>query len=191
MIERTPPRDKHRMELDHESERLANALIAYDEELRSGAWPSILTDSVADKLSPESCRKFFETAECIRHLHVERVSQTWIRESERSAPTDALLSPQHLGRFKIIRQLGKGGHGVVLLAYDPRLDREVSIKLPRVDVSLANDSAECFVREARAIAAMSHPNIIEVYEICNLGPVYFIVQAYCEGPSLKEWFNDK
>jgi WD40 repeat protein len=191
MTELPPRNDEQRIALERQSELLADSLIAYDEELRLGVCPSMLTGRLAEKLSPESLKQFNEAAECIRLLHVERISRTWTSKNAAPASADAVLSPQQLGRFRIIRELGKGGHGIVLLAYDPRLDREVSIKLPRTNVSLPNESAESFVREARSIAAMSHPNIIEVHEVCELGPVYFIVQAYCDGPSLKEWLHEQ
>src|SRR5262249_29073974 len=69
-----------------------------------------------------------------------------------------------LGRFQIRRELGRGGFGVVFLAYDPRLDREVALKVPRADTLISPELRERFQREARAAAGLDHPNLVAVYE---------------------------
>jgi serine/threonine protein kinase/tetratricopeptide (TPR) repeat protein len=89
-----------------------------------------------------------------------------------------------LGAYKILNKLGEGGMGEVYRAHDPRLGREVAIKiLPR---ALAGDSArlERFSREARAIAALNHPNIIVIYSTEEADGVPFFTMELVEGRTL-------
>jgi serine/threonine protein kinase len=86
-----------------------------------------------------------------------------------------------LGRFPVRRALGRGAFGVVYLAYDPRLGREVALKVPRADVLWTPELRRRFVGEARAAAALDHPNLAEVYEPGEVGPDCLIASAYCPG----------
>src|ERR1700676_3369681 len=86
-----------------------------------------------------------------------------------------LASGTHLGPYEILSLIGKGGMGEVYKARDTRLDRIVAIK-----TSAAQFSAR-FEREARAIAAVNHPNICQLY---NVGPDYLVME-YVEGAQLK------
>src|SRR5439155_14176914 len=96
-----------------------------------------------------------------------------------------------LGRFQIRRELGRGGYGLVYLAYDPRLGREVALKVPRADALVTPSLRERFVREARAAAALDHPNIVPVHEAGAIGPICYITYAYCSGPTLAAWLRDR
>jgi WD40 repeat protein/tRNA A-37 threonylcarbamoyl transferase component Bud32 len=96
-----------------------------------------------------------------------------------------------LGRFQIRRQLGQGGFGMVLLAYDPLLQRQVAIKVPRADALVTAELRERFHREARAASALDHPNLVAVYEVGAVGPVCFIVTAYCPGTTLAVWLKQR
>ena len=91
-----------------------------------------------------------------------------------------------VGRFEIIRTLGEGGNGIVFLARDPKLDREVALKIPRPDRVLDPETRNRFLREAKAAAMLSHPNIVPAYEIGELGTVVYIVNQYIDGPTLAE-----
>jgi WD40 repeat protein len=95
--------------------------------------------------------------------------------------------PATVGRFRIVRRLGAGGFGVVYLADDPRLGRSVALKVPRLDALLDPDLHDRFLREARAAAALDHPNIVPAYEAGEAGPVCYIASAYCPGPNLAQW----
>src|SRR6476659_3577212 len=87
-----------------------------------------------------------------------------------------LSKGDRLGPYQILRLEGHGGMGEVYRAHDPRLRRDVAIKtsLQRFD--------ERFEREARAIAALNHPNICGIYDV---GPDYLVMELV-EGPTLKE-----
>lgn len=96
---------------------------------------------------------------------------------------------KRLGRFEIEKELGQGGFGLVLLAYDPRLGREVALKLPRAEVLTTPELRERFYHEARAAAGLDHPNIVPVFEAGEVGPICFIVSAYCPGITLAAWLK--
>src|SRR5262249_20973360 len=94
-----------------------------------------------------------------------------------------------LGRFEIRRELGRGGFGVVYLAYDPKLRREVALKVPRPEVLITPELRERFHREARAAAGLHHPNLVPLYEVAGAAEICSRVSAYCPGPTLADWLR--
>ena len=105
---------------------------------------------------------------------------------------EARLSEEHpteLGRFVIRRELGRGSFGIVYLAYDPRLRRELALKVPRGEVLLSSELRARFRNEAMAAAGLDHPNIVAVYEAGEEGPCCFIASAYCPGITLAAWLR--
>jgi len=96
-----------------------------------------------------------------------------------------LKTPEALGRYRIQQELGRGGMGSVYKALDPSLDRIVAIKTIKVE---SGPSGERFlhrlVEEARATARLSHPNIVNVYDIVEERGQAFIVMEYVEGITL-------
>ena len=88
-------------------------------------------------------------------------------------------------RYQIIKSIGEGGMANVYLAYDTILDRDVAVKVLRGD--LANDEkfVRRFQREALAASSLSHPNIVEVYDVGEDNGEYYIVMEYIEGKHLK------
>jgi tetratricopeptide (TPR) repeat protein len=97
--------------------------------------------------------------------------------------------PLALGRFAIRRELGRGGFGVVFLAFDPQLSREIALKVPRAEVLVTEDFRERFLREARAAAGLDHPNLVAVHEAGTVGAVCYIAYAYCPGTTLAAWLK--
>ena len=94
------------------------------------------------------------------------------------------------GRFRIERELGGGGLGVVFLAYDPSARRQVALKVPRPE-SLSNTDIQLrFLREAEAAARLNHQHIVSVFEVGQAGPICFIAAEYCSGPTLRRWLDD-
>ena len=89
------------------------------------------------------------------------------------------------GRYEIIRNVGEGGMANVYLAYDTILNRNVAVKILRGD--LANDEkfVRRFQREAIAASSLTHPNIVEMYDVGVDGENYFIVMEYVDGITLK------
>ena len=91
---------------------------------------------------------------------------------------------ERVGHFTVIDTIGRGGMGVVLLGYDARLHRRVAIKLITPRLMADKHTRARFLREARAIALVSHPNIVHVYEVGTQGPHLYMVMEYVEGTSL-------
>jgi|GEM_PF-2766377 len=98
--------------------------------------------------------------------------------------------PDKLGRFQIKRKLGQGGFGLIFLAIDPQLDREVALKVPRAEALVDSAVRARFLREAKAAGGLNHANIVPVFESGHIGPVCYIASAFCHGPSLGEWVLD-
>jgi serine/threonine protein kinase len=88
-----------------------------------------------------------------------------------------------IGRYEITRTLGEGGMGIVYAARDSRLNRTVALKMIRRAIS-DPAAAERLRREAQAAAAMSHPNICQIYDIGDDGGELYIAMEYLEGESL-------
>jgi serine/threonine protein kinase len=91
---------------------------------------------------------------------------------------------RRVARFELLRELGRGAQAQVWLAYDPRLEREVALKLldPTADVA---DVSE-WLHEARAVSRLTHPNIVPVFEADADGAAPYLVFEYVEGPTLAE-----
>lgn len=98
-----------------------------------------------------------------------------------SADSDEI--PGRIGRYQIRRMLGLGGMGTVYLAHDPELDRLVALKVPKL---FGFDAEERFLREARAAAALNHPNLCPVYDAGRADGVLYLTMAYVPGLTLAE-----
>ena len=98
-------------------------------------------------------------------------------------PYDLCLS----NRFEIIRRLGSGGFGVVVLARDKQLQCNVALKVPRPDVLMTKPLVKRFLREAQNVARLSHPNIVPLLGTDDSSDTPTIVYYYCEGPTLAQW----
>jgi serine/threonine protein kinase/Tfp pilus assembly protein PilF len=91
-----------------------------------------------------------------------------------------------LGHYRIVDRLGSGGMGVVWLAEDLKLRRRVALKMLREDLAGSADKASRFDREAKAIAALSHPNIVTIHAIEEIDGVRFLAMEYLEGQTLAD-----
>jgi serine/threonine-protein kinase len=90
------------------------------------------------------------------------------------------------GEYSIERELGRGGMGVVYLARDVQLDRDVAIKVLPAHLAVAASARERFVREARMAAGLSHPHIVPIHRVGEAGGFVFFVMSYVEGETLGE-----
>ncbi len=106
--------------------------------------------------------------------------------TEESAVSFSILHPTRVGRYSIIRRLGKGAFGEVLLGYDEELRRPVAIKVPNPKrISQAGD-LDAFLTEARILASLDHPQIVPVYDVGRTEDGrYFIVSKFIDGSDLK------
>src|SRR5690349_18914711 len=92
---------------------------------------------------------------------------------------------QALGRYIVLDELGAGGQGVVLAAYDPELDRKVAVKLLKPGVgSSGSDGQVRLLREAQAMARLAHPNVIAVHDVGTLADQVFVAMELVEGGTL-------
>ena len=89
-------------------------------------------------------------------------------------------------RYQIIKSIGEGGMANVYLAYDTILDRNVAVKVLRGDLATDDKFVRRFQREALSASSLSHPNIVEVYDVGEDNGQYYIVMEYIEGKHLKE-----
>src|SRR5438128_5585483 len=96
-----------------------------------------------------------------------------------------------LGRYEIRSQIGAGGMGEVYLAEDTKLDRKVALKILPAEVASHRDRMERFVREAKAAAALNHPNIAHIYEIGESDDVHFIAMEFVDGQTLRELIHGR
>src|SRR5947207_14734059 len=95
--------------------------------------------------------------------------------------------PESLDRFEIVRILGRGGMGTVYLARDQQLGRQVALKVLHVEQLAGEDRRTRFLREARAVAAVRHQNVVTVYEVDETDDgVPFLVMEYCDGETLAQ-----
>lgn len=95
------------------------------------------------------------------------------------------------GRYEILKEIGKGSMGMVYLARDPHIDRLVALKVLRPDRVSSEEFMKRFLREAKAIGKLSHPNIVAVYDVGEDHGTAYIAEEYLEGVSLEEAIEER
>src|SRR5712664_821364 len=152
-----------------------------DEDLRFEV-ESLLAYQEEDGFSTHAPSKL--AAELLREQATENSGRVSAAYAKNEAP----------GRYKVLGELGTGGMGVVYAAYDPELGRKVAIKLVRPEASASSSASEGrarLLREARAMAQLSHPNAIAIYDVGTFGEQVFIAMEYVDGRTLEEWLSLK
>ena len=124
-----------------------------------------------------------------RYADLRRIEELWRRTATLgAAPADSaafLSAGAKLDDFQVIREIGRGGMGVVYLAHQASLDRTVALKVVP-PVSLSPTTRQRFLREAKALAAMSHPNIVPVHAAGECEAGLYIAMEYVAGVPLSE-----
>ncbi len=110
------------------------------------------------------------------------------------AAVEGMAEPElkALGRYTIQRTLGKGAMGVVYEGLDPKLNRRVAIKTilkTHLDPDTAREYSMRFSREARAVARLNHPHIVQVYDFAEEGEIAYLVMEFIRGKELKNFFD--
>ncbi len=101
-------------------------------------------------------------------------------------PKPGVLPPgSMIGPYRVIRMVGRGGMGIVYLASDPRLDRQVAVKVLSPQRSADEQWVRRFRREARAASALNHPNILTIHEVGETGGTHFLATEFIDGITLR------
>lgn len=101
------------------------------------------------------------------------------------------LTGQTIGSYRLVEKLGAGGMAEVYKSYQPRLDRYVAIKFIRPELAVDSGFRTRFEQEARAIARLSHSNIVHIYDFGEEDRRYFLVMEFIEGQTLKSYLQEQ
>ncbi len=103
----------------------------------------------------------------------------------------ATIDPVRIGRFPILRRIGHGGMGVIYAAYDNELDRRIALKLLRPDARHGDEDGlrDRLLREAKALARLSHPAVVQVYEAGEHDGNVYLAMEFIEGVTLRRWLE--
>ena len=144
-----------------------------------------VAESVAGRsVTCKSCGRDFVAQPVVQETAAPQATDTpadmstpaaWVRDG-------ALLS--RIGRFEVRKKLGQGGFGTVYRAFDPQLEREVAVKVPKTELLASPKSVERFLREAKAAARLNHPHIVPVYDAGRDGELNYIASAFIDGQPL-------
>ncbi len=132
------------------------------------------------------------------HQHLDSCSDCQRLVGEAARTDSHPTSPEHaplargaaVDRYLILEQLGVGGMGVVYAAFDPQLDRKVALKLLRTDLRAASERRARLFGEAQALARLSNPHIVTVYEAKSVGDQVFVAMELVEGQTLRQWLRE-
>jgi eukaryotic-like serine/threonine-protein kinase len=109
-------------------------------------------------------------------------------------PARAFERGDQIEQFLVIEKIGEGAMGVVVSAYDPGLDRKVAIKLLKLDVpdeAAARNGRAWLLREAQAMARLSHPNVVTVHAVGTTRDAVFVAMEFIDGPTLAAWLAER
>ncbi len=171
-----------------EDERYITYLAGQDDAMAAGGSHATVAQDAAG-LPPELQERLKDDVawcEFVRSARTKPGDGPAVEDGQSAA---LLGEPTRFGRFEVGRELGRGSFGVVFLAYDPRLRRQVALKVPRPEVLLTAEMRRRFEREARAAAGLDHPNLVPVFDAGEDGSISYIASAYCPGPTLAAWLK--
>ncbi|MBS4193937.1 Stk1 family PASTA domain-containing Ser/Thr kinase [Lederbergia citri] len=100
-----------------------------------------------------------------------------------------LLGKRISGRYKLLQMIGGGGMANVYLAHDMILDRDVAIKILRLDFAHEDEFIRRFQREAQSATSLTHENIVSIYDVGEENDIYYIVMEYVDGMTLKQYIQ--
>ena len=183
-----------------EDDELLARIIEFDESLRFERTPSCSIDDTNSELSEPTRDRLDSVLECLEFIADIRQEYAEVAGAQNGVedgrdfgrqPTEVAGAQLTIGRFEVVQELGRGGHGVVFLADDAVLRRRVALKVPRPEFLLSKSMRERFISEAQAAARLDHPNIVKVFDAGIDGAVCYIAQELCNGPSLASWLRER
>jgi serine/threonine protein kinase len=174
-------------------------LVSIELSLAQGSWPQIRDSTIASTADVSELTDCLQMIERVRRYSPQALADLSVADenlesnhihAEQSASPETQEDSLQFGRFKIREEIGEGGFGLVYRAFDPDLQREVALKLPRLTTLASSASRERFLREARAMAALNHPQIATIHEAGSQGAVCYMACAYYQGGNLAERISD-
>jgi tRNA A-37 threonylcarbamoyl transferase component Bud32 len=170
--------------MDTPSETVAGAVPPHEEELAAaldGAVAGLLAGRPIDREG--LLARYPQLAEALAGLdRLAGLSTTLARPPGEAAPL-----PERVGPYRVERELGAGGFGVVYLAYDPDVKRRVALKVLHPGRLNQPEAVDRFHREARATARLRHPGIVQLYDYSRQGPPYYLVTEHVAGEDPRAW----
>jgi serine/threonine protein kinase len=149
----------------------------------------------------EFARRFPRQAEDLRQLVAqiqdEQLNATRLPTQETLPPNQStpvpggairgsVSVPEQFGRYRILREVGRGAMGTVYLAHDSQLDRLVALKVPQFTAAEAPELRQRFLTECRAAATIEHPSICPVYDVGEINGIPYLTMAYLQGQPLAQ-----
>ena len=118
------------------------------------------------------------------------LSETTLPEGRLDEEPEGPLPPR-LGRYLLLDPLGEGGMGIVYSAWDPQLDRRVALKVLRHGPKLPLNAQPRLLREAQALARLSHPNVVKIFDVAMIDERVFLAMELVDGSPLNVWQKEK
>lgn len=167
--------------------QFSEMLARYDEALATASDDlTVSPEPFVSTLADASLQlRFDRVHRCLQLLEQDRRRQTASSRQD-AAAHKSISIPHQIGRFRVIRRLGSGGFGVVFLAEDPVLRRNVAIKIPLATSFQSQELHDRFLRECRAAAMLNHPNIVRVLESGDVQGIPYQVAEYVNGERLSD-----
>tara|TARA_R110002049_G_scaffold50370_2_gene142995 strand:+ start:63963 stop:66629 length:2667 start_codon:yes stop_codon:yes gene_type:complete len=120
---------------------------------------------------------------------IEGLKSTNINEPGTSFPPPEHAAPDQLGDYRIVREIGRGGMGIVYEAVNESLERRVAVKVLSSRLLGESQHLDRFRREARAAASLRHPNIVPVFGVGQFGDIHYYVMDFVDGQSVSDWLR--
>ena len=102
-----------------------------------------------------------------------------------------LVAGDVMGRYRVLEAIGAGGMGVVYAAYDPALERRIALKVVRPHAADSQSARTRLIHEAKAMARVSHPNVLPIFDAGTEGEQVFIAMELVDGRTLAEWLRER
>jgi serine/threonine protein kinase len=169
-----------------EEDRWAALLASWDEALESGATPSLAADTPPELEAQRA--ELEQDLACLQLLDALRPSRAAAGSEEgcEQFQGNAVGQVGRLGHYRVLDVIGHGGMGVVLKAFDERLERTVAIKIMKPHLAASASARRRFAREAKAAAAIRHPTVVDIHAVEEADGISYLVMEFVPGISLQQ-----